>query len=112
MCPIRIVLDRASSVLDPVLHQMDSVTNPVFRTGTHVHQKGVNSGTNLPSLTEVLNKIQNLRRFCFRPRPAQDQKDVDSRTTGSTSCQSADSNCGPGEFSSLVKQQNNVGNMV
>uniref|UniRef100_A0A3B4TJQ7 Enhancer of polycomb homolog n=1 Tax=Seriola dumerili TaxID=41447 RepID=A0A3B4TJQ7_SERDU len=89
----RIILDRASSALDPVLKQLDSLAHPVFRTrtGTCVHRDhavtldwkpSLSSGTPLPSLTEVLNNIQNLRRFCFRPRPVQDQRE--GRTTGFT----------------------------
>ncbi|KAG7234337.1 hypothetical protein INR49_004908 [Caranx melampygus] len=91
----RVVLDRASSALDPVLKQLDSLAHPVLRTRTstivhrdhtvHLDRKpALTSGTTLPSLTEVLNNIQNLRRFCFRPRPVQDQRGQGSRTTGFT----------------------------
>ncbi|XP_071328696.1 enhancer of polycomb homolog 2 isoform X3 [Trachinotus anak] len=91
----RIILDRASSLLDPVLKQLDSLAHPVFRsrTSTCVHRDHpvtldrkpfLTSGTPLPSLTEVLNNIQSLRRFCFRPRPVQDQTEGGSRTTGPT----------------------------
>uniref|UniRef100_A0A665X805 Enhancer of polycomb homolog n=1 Tax=Echeneis naucrates TaxID=173247 RepID=A0A665X805_ECHNA len=82
----RIILDRASSVLDPALKQLDSSNHPVFRTRTNacvlrdLDQKP--SGPLLPSLTEVLNNIQNLRRYCFRPRQLQVQRDTSSRTTG------------------------------
>ncbi|XP_026232196.1 enhancer of polycomb homolog 2 isoform X2 [Anabas testudineus] len=98
----RIILDRAFSGLNPVLNHMESVTHPVVRT-TANGQKPLNSGATLPSLTEVLNNIQNLRRFCFRPRPAQDQREVGSRITGCmlndnrlTCRMSPDNNCGPG----------------
>ncbi|XP_029282412.1 LOW QUALITY PROTEIN: enhancer of polycomb homolog 2 [Cottoperca gobio] len=60
----RIILDRASSALDPVLKQLDSLRT---RTCLLNEQK--------PSLTEVLNNIQTLRRFCFRPRALQDQRE-------------------------------------
>ncbi|XP_073330373.1 enhancer of polycomb homolog 2 isoform X1 [Pagrus major] len=79
----RLILDRASSGLDPVLKQMDSVTQPVCRTRTStcllsdpvtLEQK--------PSLANILNNIQALRRFCYRPRPAQDQREGGRRTTG------------------------------
>ncbi|XP_026150614.1 enhancer of polycomb homolog 2 [Mastacembelus armatus] len=91
----RIILDRASSALDPVLKQLDSFTHPVFRTrtATRMHldhpitldQKSpVTSETTLPSLSEVLNNIQNLRRLCFRPRQAQEQREGGSGTTGAS----------------------------
>uniref|UniRef100_A0A3P8TF84 Enhancer of polycomb homolog n=1 Tax=Amphiprion percula TaxID=161767 RepID=A0A3P8TF84_AMPPE len=87
----RIILDRASSALDPALQQLDSLTHPVIRTRTRTgtgllgdpvtpdQRPPLSSGTTCPSLAQVLNNIQSLRRFCFRPRPAQDH-----RTAGST----------------------------
>ncbi|XP_050924873.1 enhancer of polycomb homolog 2 isoform X2 [Lates calcarifer] len=82
----RIILDRASSGLDPVLKQLDCLAHPVFRTRTGIcvhrdhlatldRKPHLTSGTSLPSLTEVLNSIQNLRRFCFRPRQVQEQRE-------------------------------------
>lgn len=112
----RVVLDRASSDLEPVLNEMDDVKHPVFRTTTstcvHLDQKPLNSGATLPSLTEVLNNIQNMRRFSFRPRPAQAQREGSSRITG---CRLNDNrlafhlspddddnhNSGPGEVSEI-----------
>ncbi|XP_008284192.1 enhancer of polycomb homolog 2 [Stegastes partitus] len=105
----RIILDRASCALDPTLQQPDSLTHPVSRTRTRTgtcllgdplspdQRPPLSSGTTCPSLAEVLSNIQSLRRFCFRPRPAQDH-----RTTGSTpedsrlTCRlSPDLSCGP-----------------
>ncbi|XP_040912274.1 enhancer of polycomb homolog 2 isoform X2 [Toxotes jaculatrix] len=86
----RVILDRASSVLDQVLKQLDSA-HPVFRTSTCVHwdrpvtldrKPSPASGIPLPSLTEVLNNIQNLRRFCFRRRRPQDRGHGVRGTTG------------------------------
>lgn len=107
LCLIRIILDRASSGLDPVLKQMDSVTQPVCRTRTStcllsdpvtLEQK--------PSLANILNNIQALRRFCYRPRPAQDQREGGRRTTGFsvednrlTCSLIPDRHCGSGELS-------------
>lgn len=104
---IRIILDRASSGLDPVLKQMDSVTQPVCRTRTStcilsdpvtLEQK--------PSLANILNNIQALRRFCYRPRPVQDQREGGRRTTGFSVEDSRltcslipDRHCGSGELS-------------
>ncbi|KAE8299098.1 Enhancer of polycomb-like protein 2 EPC-like [Larimichthys crocea] len=62
----RIILDRASTSLDPVLKQMDSLTQPLCRTST------------------ILYNIQTLRRFCYRPRPVQDQRGGGRRITGSS----------------------------
>ncbi|XP_035030044.1 enhancer of polycomb homolog 2 isoform X2 [Hippoglossus stenolepis] len=71
----RIVLDRASSLLDPVLKQLDSRTS-LHRDLVPLDRKPpLSIGTAPPSLTEVLNNIQNLRRFCFRPRPCHDQRE-------------------------------------
>lgn len=80
----RVVLDRASSALDPALQQLDS--NPLLTTHVaaaasrdHAHLDRKQApppapGAPPPSLTDVLNNIQNLRRFCFRPRPGPDQR--------------------------------------
>nr|XP_019962205.1 PREDICTED: enhancer of polycomb homolog 2 isoform X1 [Paralichthys olivaceus] len=71
----RIVLDRASSLLDPVLKQLDSRTS-LHRDLVPLDRKPpLSIGSAPPSLTEVLNNIQNLRRFCFRPRPCHDQRE-------------------------------------
>ncbi|TMS06247.1 enhancer of polycomb homolog 2 [Larimichthys crocea] len=90
----RIILDRASTSLDPVLKQMDSLTQPLCRTSTStcllndpekLEQKpSLTSGNTTPSLTEVLYNIQTLRRFCYRPRPVQDQRGGGRRITGSS----------------------------
>nr|XP_020473613.1 enhancer of polycomb homolog 2 isoform X2 [Monopterus albus] len=88
----RIILDRASSGLDPVLNQLDSLTHPVFRTRTStcVHlghpvtleqNPPLTTGTTLHSLPEVLNNIQNLRKFYFRPRLVEDHREGGSRST-------------------------------
>ncbi|KAI3355639.1 hypothetical protein L3Q82_004180 [Scortum barcoo] len=87
-----IILDRASSGLDPVLKQLDSLTHPVSgtRTSTCILSDPVTleqnlpltSGTAAPSLTQILNNIQTLRRFCFRPKQVQDQREGGRRTTG------------------------------
>ncbi|XP_037618558.1 enhancer of polycomb homolog 2 isoform X2 [Sebastes umbrosus] len=105
----RILLDRASSGLDPVLKQLDSLSHPVCRTRTRtcndldtLEQKPpLTSGTTAPSLTEVLNNIQTLRKFCFRPRLVQVQREVVRRTIESsiednrlTCCLSPDNNSG------------------
>ncbi|XP_044072500.1 enhancer of polycomb homolog 2 [Siniperca chuatsi] len=108
----RIILDRASSGLDPILKQLDSLTHPVCRTRTSTCllsdpvttelKPPLTSGTTAPSLTEILNNIQTLRRFCFRPRLVQGQREGGRRTTGSsvednrlTCCLSPDdNNCG------------------
>ncbi|XP_035532411.1 enhancer of polycomb homolog 2 isoform X1 [Morone saxatilis] len=94
----RIILDRASSGLDPVLKQMDSLAHPVFRTRTCLLRDPLEQN---PSLTEILNNIQTLRRFCYRPRPVQDQREGCKGTTGSsledrrlTCCRSPDTNSG------------------
>ncbi|XP_042283121.1 enhancer of polycomb homolog 2 isoform X1 [Thunnus albacares] len=89
----RIILDRASSGLDPLLKQLDTSTDPISRTRTSAcllsdpvlldQKPSLTSGSSPPSLTEVLNNIQTLRRCCFRPRPAQDQRGGGSRTAGS-----------------------------
>ncbi|XP_059198885.1 enhancer of polycomb homolog 2 isoform X2 [Centropristis striata] len=81
----RIILDRASSALDPVLKQLDSGTRT--RTRTCILSDPVtasSSGTSTLSLTQVLNNIQTLRRFCFRPRPLQDQREGGTQTTESS----------------------------
>eukprot|EP00064_Thunnus_orientalis_P020321 superscaffoldBa00005525_g20456 len=88
-----IILDRASSGLDPLLKQLDTLTDPISRTRTSAcllsdpvlldQKPSLTSGSSPPSLTEVLNNIQTLRRCCFRPRPAQDQRGGGSRTAGS-----------------------------
>ncbi|XP_067371159.1 enhancer of polycomb homolog 2 isoform X2 [Channa argus] len=103
----RIILDRASSGLDPEedLNQTDSVTRPVVRTKTrtcvHLDQKHpLNSGTTLHSLTDILNNIQRLRRFCFRPRLPLDQREEGNISTGTRvdnhklPCLSTDHSCG------------------
>ncbi|XP_077947164.1 enhancer of polycomb homolog 2 isoform X2 [Gasterosteus aculeatus] len=79
----RIILDRASSGLDPLLKDLDSLTHQVCRNRTRTCNDLVTleqnppqtSGTMAPCLTE------NLRRFCFRPRPAQGQREGSKRTT-------------------------------
>ncbi|XP_040005003.1 enhancer of polycomb homolog 2 isoform X2 [Xiphias gladius] len=119
----RIILDRASSVLDQVLKQLDSLAHPVFRNSTspRVHRDqpvtldqkpSLTSGTTLPSLTEVLNNIQNLRRFCFRPRPVQDQREGGRGTGGFTlddnrlTCHlSPDHNSGSNELSGGITEE-------
>ncbi|XP_054471670.1 enhancer of polycomb homolog 2 [Anoplopoma fimbria] len=88
----RIILDRASSGLDPVLKQLDSLTHPVCRTRTRTSNDPVTleqkppltSGTTTPSLTEVLSNIQTLRRLCFRPRPVQGPREGGRRSTESS----------------------------
>ncbi|TKS66716.1 Enhancer of polycomb -like protein 2 [Collichthys lucidus] len=90
----RIILDRALTSLDPVLKQMDSLTQPLCRTSTStcllndpekLEQKpSLTSGNTTPSLTEVLYNIQTLRRFCYRPRPVHDQRGGGRRITGSS----------------------------
>ncbi|XP_075968346.1 enhancer of polycomb homolog 2 isoform X2 [Anarhichas minor] len=88
----RIILDRASSGLDPILKQLDSSTHQVCRTRTRTSNDPVTleqkppltSGTTGPCLTEVLSNIQTLRRFCFRPRPVQGQREGGRRTTESS----------------------------
>lgn len=99
----RINLDRASSGLDPVLKQMEPLTQPVSWTRT-------SAGTGLlgepvmleqkTSLTEILNDIQTLRRFCYRPRPVRDQVEGGRRTRESSmedrkpfGCTSPDDRC-------------------
>ncbi|KAM9346902.1 enhancer of polycomb homolog 2 [Symphorus nematophorus] len=82
----RIILDRASSGLDPVLRHMDSLIRT--RTWTWLLSDPVrpdqDQDQNLdPSLTKLLNNIQTLRRFCYRPRPPQDQREG-GRTTPET----------------------------
>lgn len=100
----RIILDRASSALDPALQQLDSLTHPVIRTRTSTCLLGdpvtpdqrppLSSGTTCPSLTEVLSNIQSLRRFCFRPRQAQDHRTASEDRR--LSCRlSPDLSCGP-----------------
>ncbi|KAM7407997.1 hypothetical protein PAMA_003638 [Pampus argenteus] len=87
----RIILDRVTSGLDPLLKQLDTSTDPISRTSTCplsdpvlLDQKApLASGSSPPSLTEILNNIQTLRRCCFRPRPAQEQRGRGSSTTGS-----------------------------
>lgn len=64
VCPIRIILDRASSGLDPVLRQKTSTC--VLSDPVRLEQK--------PSLTNILNNIQTLRRLCYRPRPGQGRR--------------------------------------
>lgn len=87
---IRIILDRASSALDPALRLM--LTRPLCRAGTCV-PSDMERLEQKPSLTDILNDIQNLRRFCYRPRPVVEQQGGDCRTMENTSCNnlSADS---------------------
>ncbi|XP_070694726.1 enhancer of polycomb homolog 2 isoform X2 [Pempheris klunzingeri] len=94
----RFLLDRASLGLDPVLKQLDSLSHPVCRTWTstwtwtHPPSDPVildqkvppPSGTSCPSLTEILNSIQALRRFYYRPRPVQCQREGGRRPPGSS----------------------------
>nr|XP_046259577.1 enhancer of polycomb homolog 2 isoform X2 [Scatophagus argus] len=81
----RIILDRASSGLDPMLRQMNSLTQPVCRTRTSscLFSDPVRLEQKL-SLTDILNNIQTLRRFCYRPRLVQVHSEVDRRTTESS----------------------------
>ncbi|KAF1383077.1 hypothetical protein PFLUV_G00150580 [Perca fluviatilis] len=93
----RMVLDRASSALDPVLQQLDSLTDPVCRTRTRtLLRDSLSPGSSFSSLTEVVNSIQTLRRFCFRPRRVQVQREGDSRTTRSLPCHLSPSNASAG----------------
>ncbi|XP_037344514.2 enhancer of polycomb homolog 2 isoform X5 [Pungitius pungitius] len=77
----RVILDRAFTGLDPLLKELESLTHRVCRTRTSndtvtlEQNPPQTSGTTAPFLTEVL------RRFCFRPRPAQGQRKGGSRTT-------------------------------
>lgn len=113
---IRIILDRASSHLDPVLREMDSSMQSVCGTRTSAcplndpvtleHDPSLTSRTTTPSLTKILNNIQTLRRFFYRPKPLQDQREGGRGTAWSsvednrlTSCLSPDSTTGSGELS-------------
>ncbi|KAF0026987.1 hypothetical protein F2P81_021724 [Scophthalmus maximus] len=96
----RIILDRASSGLDPVLKQLDSHPVPKTRTGVHRdhpvpldRKPCLTAGTAPPSLTEVLNNIHNLRRFCFRPRLHQDQGEGGTRTSRGVTLDDNSLNC-------------------
>ncbi|XP_041806649.1 enhancer of polycomb homolog 2 isoform X2 [Chelmon rostratus] len=109
----RIILDRASSHLDPVLREMDSSMQSVCGTRTSAcplndpvtleHDPSLTSRTTTPSLTKILNNIQTLRRFFYRPKPLQDQREGGRGTAWSsvednrlTSCLSPDSTTGSG----------------
>ncbi|XP_072253707.1 enhancer of polycomb homolog 2 [Leuresthes tenuis] len=107
----RIILDRASSGLDPVLRQMDSLAHPVWSGSTCLFRDQQTTDLKCPpsfrtirtSLTEVLNNIQTLRKFCFRPRSTQNHRDEARRSTGSTRldnrttcCLPPHLTCGPG----------------
>ncbi|KAF7652650.1 hypothetical protein LDENG_00094040 [Lucifuga dentata] len=84
----RIILDRASSSLDPVLKQLD----PDFfmhlgsRPGSpYLHDKLTANSLNhkapaAASLTEVLNNIQTLRQCCFRLKASQNSSGRGQRT--------------------------------
>ncbi|KAA8577599.1 hypothetical protein FQN60_007333, partial [Etheostoma spectabile] len=85
----RMVLDRTSSALDPVLQQLDSLTDPVCRT---LLRGSLSPGSSFSSLTEVVNSIQTLRRFCFRPKRVHVQREGDSRSTRSPSFHLSPSN--------------------
>ncbi|XP_075994371.1 enhancer of polycomb homolog 2 [Genypterus blacodes] len=83
----RMVLDRASSGLDPVLKQLDSdiCTRPASRPDPlHLHDSLTSVTLNhkaaaaAMSLSQILNNIQALRRCCFRPGPGQDPDSEDS----------------------------------
>lgn len=80
---IRIILDRASSALDPALRLM--LTRPLCRAGTCV-PSDMERLEPKPTLTDILNNIQNLRRFCYRPRPVVEQQGAGCRTMENTSC--------------------------
>lgn len=92
---IRIILDRASSALDPALRLM--LTQPLCRAGTCV-PSDMERLEPKPSLTDILNDIQNLRRFCYRPRSVVEQQRGGCRTMENTSCNdlSADSTAAVG----------------
>lgn len=92
-CPTRIILDRASSALDPVLRQIDSLTQPVGLTGTGAPSEPVRPDQE-PSLSDMLSNIQALRRFCYRPRWLQEQREGGRRTVEeSKSCCGVSSDC-------------------
>ncbi|XP_076603297.1 enhancer of polycomb homolog 2 isoform X2 [Chaetodon auriga] len=107
----RVILDRASSRLDPVLKQMDSSVQSVCRTRTGTclpndtvtldQDPSMTSGTTTPSLTKILNNIQTLRKFFYRPKLLQDQREGGRGTTWSsdnrlTCCLSPDDSGGSG----------------
>lgn len=56
-----------------MLKQMDFLTQPVHRTSTCVLSDPVRLEQK-PSLTDILNNIQTLRRFFYRPRPGQGRR--------------------------------------
>ncbi|KAM4558852.1 enhancer of polycomb homolog 2 [Odontesthes bonariensis] len=102
----RIILDRASSGLDPVLRQLDSLAHPVWRGSTCLLRDQLTPDlkpspsfrTTRTSLAEVLNNIQTLRKFCFRPRSTQNHRDEARRSTGSTQQDSRTTCCLPPQF--------------
>ncbi|XP_034741667.1 enhancer of polycomb homolog 2-like [Etheostoma cragini] len=85
----RMVLDRASSALDPVLQQLDSLTDPVCRT---LLRGSLSPGSSFSSLTEVVNSIQTLQRFCFRPKRVHVRREGDNWSTRSQSFHLSPSN--------------------
>ncbi|KAM3608168.1 uncharacterized protein V6R79_020363 [Siganus canaliculatus] len=98
----RVILDRASSCLDPGLKRTDSVTPPVCRTRTRTcipEQR--------PTLTRILHDIQTLRRFCYRPRTVQDLREGDTRTASSVevSKPAPDNKSGPGESAGGITEE-------
>lgn len=58
---------------------MDSVTQAVCRTSTRVLSDPVRL-VQKPTLTNILNNIETLRRFCFRPKPNQGQTEECRKT--------------------------------
>uniref|UniRef100_UPI0037E9413B enhancer of polycomb homolog 2 isoform X2 n=1 Tax=Semicossyphus pulcher TaxID=241346 RepID=UPI0037E9413B len=105
----RLILDRTSSGLDPVLKQLDSLSDPVCRTRTRTRTGPLDDTVRLelkppltssPSLPEILISIQTLRRFCFRPRLIQVQREGGREPLeedNSLTCSlSPDNTCGPG----------------
>ncbi|XP_034041744.1 enhancer of polycomb homolog 2 isoform X3 [Thalassophryne amazonica] len=74
----RIILDRASSGLDPALMQLDSDTFSYSACSSvdtvQPEQKVLlGSADGSGSLTEILNSIQTIRCCCFRPKKSLDQ---------------------------------------
>ncbi|XP_056146127.1 enhancer of polycomb homolog 2 [Lampris incognitus] len=88
----RVILDRASSGVDTVLRQLDPdiLTTHVPRTGAsnlpdsptfaQITPSGSAASAAASSLAEILSNIQTLRWRCFKPRPAEDQDNEESRT--------------------------------
>lgn len=92
VCWTRIILDRASSGLDPL-------TSPVCMTSVDRHSDPLRLEQK-PSLTDILNNIQSLRRFCYRPRRAQGHREQPQGEGSRPRCGlSAGCSSAPGVFS-------------